>query len=497
MIGPRSARENATAGRSWVPAAPLGSGDFPIGTPLNHFFAWNERTGRRDRRYRIACDLYGLITGIGGDHTGRQAAVTHLAVAPVILARRGERLLIAVDFRADDANLPAVAAAQQLVQTLMASIGSSDNDTHAAVFAAFERLADDVDLTSLGRRRPQLTRSPRRPGPRRILVIRLSALGDFVQALGPAAAIRRHHDGDQITLLTTSALAGFAARVSFFDEVMIDRRPGPFDIMGWLGLRRRLRQGGFDRVYDLQTSERTAAYMPLFRPGPMPEWSGAAGGCSHPHANLDRDRQHTIDKQAEQLLMAGIHPTPLPMLPSLDCALPQSLLGRPFILIVPGSSPRHPEKRWPAWRFGMLAVGLHDLGYVPVVIGSSAELDLAAAISEICPEAIDLVGRTDIETVAGLAQRAALTIGNDTGVSHLAAAAGCPIVVLFSRASDPAWCAPRGRVVRVLAAANLDELEVDRVLAEAAGIIDQQTTPAEGGRPEATANQKRRSGAWD
>ena len=179
--------------------------------------------------------------------------------------------------------------------------------------------------------------------------------------------------------------------------------------------------------------------------------------------------------------MAGIYPTPLPILPSLDGALPESLVGRRFILIVPGSSPRHPKKRWPATRFGMVAAALHDLGYTPVIIGSNTERDLAAAIREACPEAIDLVGHTTIESVAALAQKAVLTIGNDTGVTHLAAAAGCPVVVLFSRASDPAWCAPRGRSVRVLAVIDLDELEVARVLAEAVGIIDHRPMPAEGG----------------
>ena len=287
----------------------------------------------------------------GGDHPfGAEAGHRSLAAA--------ERLLIASDYRDDDADGPAVAAAQQLVENLMASVGSSNSETHAAVFAAFERLADDVDLDFLARRRPRLRASRRRQSSRRVLIIRLSALGDFVQALGPAAAIRRHHQFDHITLLTTSALAGFARHLGFFDEVMIDRRPGPFDIKGWLELRRTLRQGGFDRVYDLQTSQRSAAYARLFRPGIIPEWSGTAAGCSHPHANLDRDRQHTIDKQAEQLLMAGIYPTPLPMLPSLDCALPESLVGRRFILIVPGSSPRHPKKRWPAFRFGMVAAAL-------------------------------------------------------------------------------------------------------------------------------------------
>src|SRR3954453_16782143 len=136
------------------------SRDFPPGTPLHHFFAWNEAVPRwrRDRRYR--------------------------------LVRNPELLSKAV------------------AQALQAAIGSADIAAHAAVFAAFEQAA---------RRGGK--------GRRRILVIRLSALGDFIQALGPIAAIRRHHAGDLVSLLTTRPLAGFAEELSYFDEVMVYERP--------------------------------------------------------------------------------------------------------------------------------------------------------------------------------------------------------------------------------------------------------------------------------
>ena len=194
--------------------------------------------------------------------------------------------------------------------------------------------------------------------------------------------------------------------------------------------------------------------------------------------------------------MAGIYPTPLPVLPPLGCELPPGLGGRRFVLMVPGSSARHLAKRWPARRYGVLAEALRRAGHASVVIGSNAERALGAAIREVSPEAIDLVGRTDIEAVAALAQRAVLTIGNDTGVTHLAAAADCPIVVLFSGASDPAWCAPRGRVVRILTAADLDDLDVDQVLAEAVNIIEERLPPAEEHAPRETADETRASGVW-
>jgi ADP-heptose:LPS heptosyltransferase len=484
--------------RSWVRGMALRSNDFPAGTPLNHFFAWNERAGRRDRRYTIACDLHGLLTAQRNRAEAEAAAVAHLTLRPVVIARNGRRVLILNKAPplngGKDCSGPAAMAARQTVERLIASIGSSDVNAHAALFAAFEQLSDEVDLDALARRRPTLKPAAQRSRPRRILVVRLSALGDFVQSLGPAAAIRRHHRDDHVTLLTTSAFAEFADRLGFFDDVMVDRRPGPLAVTGWLALRRGLRQARFDRVYDLQTSERSAVYARLFFPGPIPEWSGVAQGCSHPHANLDRDRQHTIDKQAEQLLMAGIYPTSLPMLPRVGRELPSSLDGRRFVLIAPGSSPRHLAKRWAARRYGMLAEALRRGGYASVVIGSNAERALGTAIREVCPEAVDLVGRTDIESVAALAQRAALTIGNDTGVTHLAAAADCPIVVLFSGASDPAWCAPRGRMVRVLAAPSLDELEVDQVLAEAVKIIEERQ-PAEEHALRGAAGEAPASGA--
>src|SRR5438045_5676789 len=58
-----------------------------------------------------------------------------------------------------------------------------------------------------------------------------------------------------------------------------------------------------------------------------------------------RDRQHTMDRQAEQLLMAGIYPVSLaPWLPAAG-SLPVELAGKRFVVLIPGSSPRHLAKR--------------------------------------------------------------------------------------------------------------------------------------------------------
>jgi ADP-heptose:LPS heptosyltransferase len=277
----------------------------------------------------------------------------------------------------------------------------------------------------------------------RILVIKLAALGDFVQAFGPFAAIRAHHPGARITLLTTPPYAELARRSPWFDEVWDDGRPARADWRATLLLARRLRAARFSRVYDLQTSSRSSRYRWLVGLGA--EWSGIARGATHPHANPDRDRMHTLERQRDQLLMAGLTEFPAPGLTWLDADL--SALGLPprFALLIPGASPKRPGKRWP--HFAELAA---RLDMPSVVAGGPAEQPLAQVIRAASPAALDLTGRTTLAQLAAIARHAAVAVGNDTGPTHLAAAAGCPTVALFGGESDPALCAPRGERVAVL-----------------------------------------------
>jgi len=453
---------------------PLCARDFPAGTPLNAFFAWNEARRRRDRRYTIACDLSYLYRQFKPYEVGLAVCVSHIAIRPVIRWRFRSRIVLSAAglatanaMRLDSCDPPVVVLAQRVVDSVLASIGAGEEEKHAAVFKAFEEFSDLVDLDALAARRPRLVARRRSSTRRKILVIKLSALGDFVQALGPAAAIRRYHAEDEVMLLTSRAFAGLAQQSGLFDKIAIDSRPNLFEIGAWAALRRVLRNSRFDRVYDLQTSDRSSFYFWLFLPAAPPEWSGIAWRCSHPHANLGRYPQHTIDKQAEQLLMAGIHPTPLPRCPASTRPLPAELKQSCFFILIPGSSPRHPDKRWPAKRYGELARRLFEAtGILPVIIGAAGEEVLAAEICAICPAAIDLVGRTELISLVDLADAAAFTIGNDTGATHIAAAGGHPVVVLFSDASEPSRCAPRGREIHVLTSPRLDDLPVDRVFAQ-------------------------------
>ena len=299
---------------------------------------------------------------------------------------------------------------------------------------------------------------PEAGGRRRILVIKLSALGDFVLAFGPFAAIRAHHPNAHVTLLTTRPYAGLARRSPWFDEVWEEGRPDWTDIRGLARLLRRLRAGDFARVYDLQTSGRSSRYRWLVGRGA--EWSGIARGASHAHANPERDALHTLERQREQLVQAGVVRFPVPEPAWLDADLGHLGLPERFALLVPGASPGRPSKRWP--HFPALAA---TLPMPVVVVGTKGEASLAAAVRALRPDMLDVTGRTSLLELGTLARRAVLAVGNDTGPVHFAAAVGCPTLALFGADSDPRITAPRGERVRVLRRAPLSALAAEEVLA--------------------------------
>ena len=304
----------------------------------------------------------------------------------------------------------------------------------------------------------------------RILVVKLGALGDFVLATGPFKAIRCTHPEAHVTLLTIPMLAGMAKTMGWFDEVWADARPSFWNIGGWWSLARKLNGGRFSRVYDLQTSDRSNFYFRLMSPpfGSQPEWSGIAAGASHPHPNPRRDFLHTVERQKEQLAGIGIHDVPPPDLAWAQADLVRFELPASYALLVPGGSAHRPEKRWPATHYAELARRLVAIGTTPLLLGAGAERADLAAIAAAAPGARDLCGQTSFTEIIALARGARFAVGNDTGPMHLIAAAGCPTVALFSHASDPALCAPRGPDgfgVVVLRRADLAGLMPDEVLA--------------------------------
>jgi ADP-heptose:LPS heptosyltransferase len=316
---------------------------------------------------------------------------------------------------------------------------------------------------------------------KKVLVIKLGALGDFVLALAAMKKIREAHPRAKITLLTTPPFEALAKLSPYFNSVETDGRPS--DLGDLSAMLRRLRQARYDRVYDLQTNSRTNWYFQALRPFPPP-WSGIATGCALPQRGKARYHMHTLERQADQLKQAGIWPdaptepggAPAPDLswilrrtkesrPVAGAAAP-----RPYVLLVPGGSAHRPEKRWPVESYAQLAALLKARGLDIVIIGGPQESAMARQIQKVVGQARDLTGRTDFAQLAVLGAKAALAVGNDTGPTHLLAAAGAPTIALFSDASNPELCGPRGHVT-VIRSPDLKALPVSTVASAAISLL--------------------------
>jgi heptosyltransferase-2 len=111
----------------------------------------------------------------------------------------------------------------------------------------------------------------------------------------------------------------------------------------------------------------------------------------------------------------------------------------PLVAIAPGAA-YGGAKRWPPDSFAELAGNFASDGVRTVTIGSGADGPAAAAVARGAmpsgPAMIDLVGRTDLPTLAGVLTHCRALVTNDSGAMHLAAAAGVPVTAVFGPTNE-------------------------------------------------------------
>jgi len=122
-------------------------------------------------------------------------------------------------------------------------------------------------------------------------------------------------------------------------------------------------------------------------------------------------------------------------------------LQSPVVAIFPGASVA--ERRWGGDRFGKVARALRSKGYRIVILGSRADSRDAARIREYAGDCIDLTGKTDLKGVAAVLKESKLLLTADSGLMHIAYAAGTATVSLFGSGIEEKW-APRGKNHTVL-----------------------------------------------
>lgn len=303
-----------------------------------------------------------------------------------------------------------------------------------------------------------------------ILVIKHSAFGDFIQALGVMRAIRLQHKGAKITLLTTAPFVKLASESGYFDAVIVDTRPRWFQFAKLFTLKKFLNQGNFTRVYDLQNSERTSLYMALFKK--KPEWNGIAFGASHRLADDEaRKRLHVFDALRAQVAVAGLIKVTPDNLSWIDADVFPFRVPRPYVLIAAGCSPQHLAKRWPVKNYVSICKWLLDQGLTPVLLGTKDDADVNDQIKAECPTIINLTDRTSLQQIAVLARTANAALGNDTGPIQMIGPTGCKTLALFPGFSNPARHGPLGAHVKTIQKPAMADISVDDVKKELSALL--------------------------
>jgi heptosyltransferase-1 len=284
---------------------------------------------------------------------------------------------------------------------------------------------------------------------RRLLLVKLSSLGDVVHALPLADALRAGL-GDIVVL-------GWAVRSKFadllhgnpnLDTVYELRGSGMGDI---LAFGRALKTKQFDTALDAQGLLVSGLVSRLsgapLRIGLDANREGNALFMTRPVVPA-KGRTHVVDKLlgfCDALGIPRLAPHPQRYLADGEAVAAEELLcsagASPRVGCIVGAST--PEKAWPVERWVDAARRQADQGVRVVLLGGPGETATAEAIVRGAAGAVaaNLVGKTAPRVLAAVLARCQVVIGGDSGPTHLAVAVGTPVVGLYG-VTDPARTGP-------------------------------------------------------
>ena len=147
---------------------------------------------------------------------------------------------------------------------------------------------------------------------KKVLIIKHGALGDVVLSMYAVFSIYKHFNSSHISVLTESKYLEIFKCLPFVSTIRIDNRPRFYSFFHYIKLIIWYYKSDFDWVFDLQTSKRTNFYFYIFSLFKKCNWNGIAKKCSHPHLESNRVKQHTVDRQKQQLKCAGIQKSVMP-----------------------------------------------------------------------------------------------------------------------------------------------------------------------------------------
>jgi heptosyltransferase I len=294
--------------------------------------------------------------------------------------------------------------------------------------------------------------------PKRILIIKPSALGDIVLALPALSALKHSFPEASISWLVRPEFAPLIAGHPFISDIILfDRKQlskwwcnaESFKALG--SLKRQLRAGQFNLVFDFQGLFRTGYFAWVTG---CKRRFGMAGAREFAHlfytdkVSQEQSDIHLVDYYLKMVSAAGAKTEKaefnFPEDAATDAVVDKLLklhnISGKYAVIVPGAA--QPNKRWPIERFAELADKISSRFRMQIVAtGSQGEHEYIEKITAGSKtRIINLAGKTTVRELIPLMRKASLVVSNDTGPGHIAAAVGVPIVMIFGPTNPGRVC---------------------------------------------------------
>lgn len=277
----------------------------------------------------------------------------------------------------------------------------------------------------------------------KILIIRWGGLGDLALCSAIIDDLARTMPNASLHLHTESPWQLLFNSDPRLDQVWDYNIRKSSALAGVRWYLRLLREQDYDLIVDLQCNDRSWLLQAIARLlGRAPKWI-ASRKSGFPYSF--RNQSHSTDVPAIKLLrmpleLMGIRPRadrPVLFYSQEDehkaCSLLAPLANQSFGVVVPGCSAAGASKRWGSSNYVDLSRQWLASGEVEhiVVLGAADEMGVCTSIATgIGPQALNLCGKTELTHILPLVKRSKAIVSNDTGIAHISAAAGVPMVVI-------------------------------------------------------------------
>jgi ADP-heptose:LPS heptosyltransferase len=253
---------------------------------------------------------------------------------------------------------------------------------------------------------------------KKILLIKHGSLGDIVFALEPILSIHKKFNNSVIDLVTEEKFIPFFKKIKMFDQFLIDNRRG---FLLSFSLIRKIINGKYDLIIDLQNSKRTNFYHFFTKIFSRSRINGSRSFVHDRYFIPVQGKESPTQGLYNQLKLLGIDKSAPDFSWLLSDEENQSIENKQIVLVIPGVSKSGRAKQWSPSKYQQLCSILESKGYYICLVGTKHDASSFQPILDGCKNIINLIDRSPPEIIYTAASKSKLIISNDTGPGHIAA----------------------------------------------------------------------------